>query len=339
LVYPLLYILSLPYQAGVRIRNFLYGRRVLKVHPIAVPVIAVGNITVGGTGKTPLVAFLAAEAIRRGFRPGVVARGYRAEEREGERINDEGLLLRESVPGLIVVQHPDRVLAARRALDEHGVDLIILDDGFQHRRIGRDLDIVTIDGEDPFGNERLLPAGLLREPLAGIGRADAIVITRCDACSKEALTDLEARLGSLTNAALFRALHRPDRLVRIDDGEQHSLDLLAGKQVFLCCGIANPAAFQKTAVSLGARVVGLRAFSDHHHYCREDVVAVKSDAAEVGAELVMTTGKDAVKLRAFPEAGEFVVLHVSVAMCEGEADFPGFVFDRFDTKGRTERRD
>jgi tetraacyldisaccharide 4'-kinase len=321
-------MLSIPYGAVMRARNALYDRGVLKAHGAGVPVISVGNLTAGGTGKTPLVAYLAEEASRRGLRPAVVARGYKGELREGEWINDEGLLLRERIPGLIVVQDPDRVAAAARAVQERGAGFIILDDAFQHRRIRRDRDIVTLDAREPFGNGRLLPAGLLREPAGGLRRANAIVLTRCDGTDRAALSVLEARLRELSGGAeVFRTTHAPVRIRVAAREEDLPLEWIDGKRVLVFSGIAVPGSFERTVASLGGRIVETRSFPDHHHYSAEDVLGLARAAGRAGADIVATTAKDAVKLSAFEEAGEFAVVDVTVKFLAGEEEFRRLAFD------------
>jgi len=323
----ILILLSFPYAFLVFLRNFLYDRGILGRRGVGVPVISVGNITAGGTGKTPLVAWLAAEAKGRGIHTAVVARGYKGEIRDGELINDEGLLLKEAVPGVIVVQDPDRVAAARRAVGEHGAELIILDDAFQHRRIERDVDVVTLDASAPFGNGRLLPAGLLREPVSGLGRANVLVLTRCEKAPKGVLKDLEPRLKRISgNAALFFTDHEARRLSAIGEEKDAPLASLRGKKVFLCSGIASPIFFEETIADLGADVAGRLSFNDHHRYGPDDVRRVNREAAECGAEAVVVTAKDAVKLGEFPGAKGFLVLHIAVRFRQGEDAFREAVF-------------
>jgi len=322
----ILYPFSLPYAGVVQARNILFALKLLKTQKPPVPVISVGNITTGGTGKTPLVAYLAREALRRGLRPAVLARGYRGEKRNGEWINDEGLLLREEVPGLIVVQDPDRLAAAGKAIGGHGADFLLLDDAFQHRRIDRDVDIVTLDAARPFGNGRVLPAGLLREPVRGIKRADALVLTRCEGVADEDLRraeDLVRRLSA--GAQVYLADHAADSL-RTVAGEERPLASLEGMRLYLCAGIADPGHFERTALSLGCRWAGLRAFPDHHRYTQDDVNRVIRDARRAGAEGVLTTAKDAVKLEAFPEARDMLVLHISIRIREHEDELLRLVF-------------
>lgn len=319
---PLLALLSLPYAGLIRLRNYFYGKGLFRVHTIGVPVISVGNITVGGTGKTPLVARLVRLAMEQGFTPAVVARGYKGKREGGELLNDEGLLLRQEIPGLVVVQDPDRVAAARKAVREKGADCVILDDAFQHRRIGRDLDVVALDARSPFSTGRMLPAGLLREPAAGLARADIVVLTRCDRVGKNDLEAAAERVKAhAAGAPLFFCDHVPTAVSTVRGGEELEPSHLEGKAVFLCSAIADHGAFRRTALSLGVRVKGERIFRDHHDFGPGDVRRVVKEAREAGAEAVLTTAKDGVKLHAFPDALDFLVLKIEIRFRERKREF------------------
>jgi len=320
--YLFLYLLSLPYGLLIRLRNLLYDMGLFRVRRAAAKVISVGNLTVGGTGKTPLVAYLVERAIAVGFRPAVIARGYRGALHGGEWLNDEGLLLKEKFPGLIVIQNPDRVAAAQRAVDEEGADLIILDDAFQHRRIARDVNLVTVDGRAPFGNGRILPAGILREPISGIARADAIVLTRCAGIGRETIAAIEGRLATLApGVPVFLTEHAPLGVRPLGGGEEFSDHSLSGKKLFLCSGIALPESFRKTVESLGGTVCGERFFADHHDYGETDVDGIIESARAEGAETIVTTEKDAVKLSRFEKARAFFVLGIAIRFRGGEEEF------------------
>jgi len=285
-------------------RNRLYDHGWLPSRRLSLPIVSVGNLTVGGTGKTPMVAFLAKALAERGFRPGVVSRGYKAEEHtpetseESVRLNDEGQLLARSVPGLLQVQDPDRALGAIQ-LEQQGADVVILDDGFQHRRLARDLDLVLVDATRPWGLPATepggaavrshLPRGLLREGLDSLARASAVVLTRCDAVSTDRLAELEAELeAAAPGVPRLLAAHRPSDLRRSE--ERLGVETLRGREVVLVSGIGNPQAFEVTARELGARVVEVRAFPDHHAFEAGDLAALP-----MGAE-ALVTAKDAVKL-------------------------------------------
>jgi tetraacyldisaccharide 4'-kinase len=266
--------------------------------------------------------------MKRSLRPAVLARGYKGAMVDGEWINDEGILLRESIPGLAVVQDPDRLAAAQRAVSLHGADLLILDDGFQHRRIGRGVDVVALDARRPFGNGRLLPAGLLREPMSSIRRADALVLTRCECVDEESLKKTEELVKWISRGVpLFRAVHEAAG-VRTVSGEVLELSDLDGKRLYLFAGIADPGHFERTAASTGCRAVKIRSFPDHHRYRWEDVFRIVREGQDAGAEGFLTTAKDAVKLKAFSEAQDILVLDIAVRFLDGEEAFRNLVFGR-----------
>jgi tetraacyldisaccharide 4'-kinase len=291
----LLAALALPYCAAVAARNRAYDTGLLPSRAARVPVVSVGNLTLGGTGKTPLVAWVAHRLRDQGRRPAVVSRGYAA--RPGET-SDEAAELAILVPGLTHVADRDRVAAAGAAAAA-GADVVVLDDGFQHRRLHRDLDIVAVDATDPFGCGHLFPRGLLREPLAGIRRADAIVLTRATSVDAgrraEVRAALAAAAGRDRQPAWMEAEHLPVGL-RTASGTVRPLDDLRGRRVVGFAGIGNPAAFRSTLTTLGADVVAFHRYPDHHAYDADDLRQLAGQAAGARAELVATTLKDLVKL-------------------------------------------
>jgi tetraacyldisaccharide 4'-kinase len=304
------------YDSLTRARNAAYDRGWKRVGRLDVPVVSVGNLTVGGTGKTPAVIWLARELLRRGRTPGILSRGFR---RGTEQLNDEGRLIAREVPDALQEQDPDR-LRGGRELVERGAQVVILDDGFQHRRLARDLDLVLVDATRPFGlplgGERepprlCLPRGLLRERPAGLRRANAAIVTRADQVSVATLERLTDDLHAIAPAVpLARAAHRPVRLRGI--GGERPLDWLRGRPVRLVCGLANPEAFAGTVRSLGAVIVALHAFGDHHPFAPSDL----TDLAREG-ETLLVTAKDAVKLTS--ASVPFLVLDIEFTLLEGAA--------------------
>jgi len=289
--------LSLPYAAAVTCRNAAYDKGLLASHHGGVPVVSVGNLTLGGTGKTPLVAWLARAWLERGLRPAIVSRGYGAAR--GTR-SDEAAELAVVLPGVAHVADGDRVAAVRRAAAQ-GAEIVVVDDGFQHRRLARDLDILAVDATDPWGCDRLFPRGLLREPLSGVARAHAVVLTRAGSVDRDGRLAIRRRLERLPRRgpmfAWVESTHRPLRL-RAADGGTRPLDALAGARVAAFAGIGNPGAFRRAVEELGGRVVGFRAWPDHHAYTAADAVEIGRWAGALGADLLMTTLKDLVKLPA-----------------------------------------
>lgn len=287
-------LLSPIYGAAAWARNRLFDAGVLKSHSARAPVISVGNITTGGTGKTPLVAWLTHWFHARNIRVSILSRGYRALPGE---VNDEKLVLDQLCPGVPHLQQPNRVASAERACREFGSQALILDDGFQHRRLRRDLDIVLIDALNPWGYGHLLPRGLLREPLSGLRRADLIVITRADQVSDEQQVEICAELERWRGSSeCVEVAFVPEKLVNAR-GETAAFATLAAQPVAAFCGIGNPDAFRRTLNDAGFSVGpnSFRPFPDHHHYSDEELDAIGRDAAANGTAAIIATQKDLVK--------------------------------------------
>ena len=314
-------VLSLLYRLGLSVGNLRWLLPGLVRRPPC-PVVSVGNLTVGGTGKTPMAACLADLVIELGGAPLIVSRGYGGDE---GRPNDEARELQRLCPDVPHVQDADRVRAIRQWVGHHPCDLAILDDGFQHRRCARDLDIVLIDALRPFGYGHLLPRGLLREPLSALRRADVIVITRADLPAADELATLKAKVSGLVpgDTPVLLAEHRPVA-IRLADGSRRDLDWLAGREVAAACAIANPQAFRMTLEQLGARVTPFNAFRDHHVYTREDLNRLMAGAEAAGAKTLVTTGKDFVKWFPMIDAGEIApclevaAVDIALRVTEGE---------------------
>ncbi len=291
------WLASKPYGLVMRLRRWGYRRGVLGSHDSSVPVISVGNITAGGTGKTPMVAWIVRHLAESGRKPAIVTRGYRAEKThpDGEPRSDEAELLAE-LTGAAVIVEPDRVAGARRAACG-GADVVVLDDGFQHRRLRRQLDIVLIDAVEPLGFGHCLPRGLLREPPAALAEAGAVVITHADEVSPERLAELRSTLIALCGpgVAVAEAAHKP--VAAIDEaGLSHPPTALAGRKVFAFCGLGSPEHFFASLAGLGAEVVGTAEMADHAAYLAEDLVGLAESASRCGAEIMVTTQKDHVRL-------------------------------------------
>jgi tetraacyldisaccharide 4'-kinase len=283
------------YKAAINYRNRGYDRGQFTIHRVDVPVVSVGNLTLGGTGKTPMVAWLARWFAQQGIRPAVVSRGYGAEP---GRPNDEALELRQSLPDIPHLQNPDRLFAAREAIARHRAQRIVLDDGFQHRRLARNLDIVLLDALEPFGFGHVFPRGMLREPVEGLGRAQVVALSRADhlgASARDALWKIVQHLAP--QAVCVEVIHKP-RCLRSAAGVEMPLDALHGWPVAAFCGIGNPAAFHHTLEACGYCVSGFREFPDHHPYSQAEQASLSAWADQLGAAAVLTTGKDLVKLSA-----------------------------------------
>ena len=284
-----LWLLKWPYHAAVAARNLGYRTGALRSYRAAVPVISIGNLTTGGTGKTPLVAWLANHLADAGHSVGLLSRGYRGEA--DETGNDEKRLLEALCPAAPHVQDPDRVAAAGQAITEHGCNVLLLDDGFQHRRLHRDLDIVLVDATCPFGFGHLLPRGLLREPAASLRRASLLVLTRIDQVDSDRGSQLRHQLETCFGKDLVAEVAFPANGLVNSSGATAPLQLLAQSRVAAFCGIGNPEAFWA-----GLDPVAHRAFRDHHRYDDDELMELAGWADRHEADLLLTTRKDLVKI-------------------------------------------
>jgi tetraacyldisaccharide 4'-kinase len=282
-----------PYKWAVRWRNRSYDRGRRPIEHVSVPVISVGNLTLGGTGKTPMIEWLACWFRGRGVRVTVISRGYGAEA--GSR-NDEALELEQKLPNVPHVQNPDRVAAARMAIEEFECQLILLDDAFQHRRIHRDLDIVLLDALEPFGFGYVFPRGTLREPIAGLRRADVVALSRANFASANERERIKATVIRHAPSALWVECNHAPRGLQAASGGTAELSALVGKPVAAFCGIGNPAGFRRTLEECGLNVAAFREFPDHFAYRRADVESLATWGSKLDIEAVLCTQKDLVKL-------------------------------------------
>jgi tetraacyldisaccharide 4'-kinase len=320
----LLNIAAVFYGLGIALRNRLYDKGRRKSYAVTpaglvtsdrtqatIPVISIGNITVGGTGKTPMVIWLCNFLQGKGINCAILTRGYKATK--GKQSDEPAVLVR-NCPGAALVVNPDRLAGAMEAVKRHRAQVLIMDDGFQHRRLHRDIDIVTIDAMLPFGFNKILPAGLLRESVTALKRAHAAVITRCDLVSEDNLAKLAQTISRINpNMVVAGAVHAPVCAMTAGD-RQISLEQLRGRKVYAFCGIANPDAFLATISRLGVNLVGSKIYDDHHNYTAGDVSGIYADAAQSGAETILATEKDYNKIGLPDNASDLVLAYLAVKL-------------------------
>ena len=339
---------SFIYYLCIRFILWAYKVGVFPRYRLDCVVISVGNITSGGTGKTPLVEMLARRLSTEGYKVAILSRGYRMVHRSpftvhrkkkfyGQRttengqqkMGDEAFLLKENLPHVPVLVGKNRVATGRKATEEYKVDTIILDDGFQYWRLSRNLDIVTINSSCPFGNAQVLPRGILREPLSSLRRADIFILTKTD-LERGNLLNLKDRLRQINPQALVvESVHQPMYLYGFR-GERTELGELKGRRICLVSSIADPASFEKTVLSLDAEI-GLKfPFPDHYDYRLEDIKRILNACMERNIRTIITTEKDAVRLSTFRvqslELGiQTFILRIEIRIVKNEREF----FDRF----------
>lgn len=310
-----------PYGVAVQFRNWMYDRGWYSSHPASLPVISIGNLTAGGTGKTPACALFARWFRKHGIRVAILSRGYAALE---DGANDEARELEALLPDVPHLQSPDRCAMAELADQELGMQLLLLDDGFQHRRIQRNLDVMLIDATEPFGYGYLLPRGLLREPIRSLRRADMVIATRSDQVDRQRLSALRNRVQRYNpKAAWLEAEHAAVDLVSCS-GDRLSLEALRERKVLLVSAIGNPSSFEVTLKRLGAEVLDHAIFGDHHPYSRIDIDRLESRIGSLDPrpELVVCTGKDLAKLQVPVLAGVPVyALQIAMRIVTGEVIF------------------
>lgn len=283
----ILYLASFIYGIAIMIRRLLYSLKVFRSEKAPVKVVSVGNITLGGTGKTPftiMLSKLVREELNRD--PAVLIRGYGW---------DEQAMLKKNLPDTPILVGEDRLKSADRAMKLYGTSIAILDDGFQHWELQRDLDIVLIDSTNPFGNGQLFPRGILREPKSALRRADMVVFTKADKGAKS-IDGLRREIASIKKGVIFlEAVHKPTHFYEARARKDIGLACVRGKKVLLVSSIADPDNFKETVRSLGAEVAGHIIFPDHHNYREKDRNRIVTSAGELKADLIVTTDKDAVK--------------------------------------------
>lgn len=330
---PPLMPLSWLYRTVIWIRNYCYTSGIFKQKRLPCTVISIGNIVAGGTGKTPAVAAIAKQLRNQGFQVAILLRGYKRHSSEEitvvsdgknrlcsrEKSGDEADMLARQLPNIPIIVGKQRYLTGKTALDRCKSDVLILDDGFQHRQLARDVDILTIDATQPYGTGALLPIGTLREPKTAIQRADIILLTRTDAIDT---VDSKAELKQLApKTPILESAHQPTSLYWLNQTDEHSImpiENLTGKRLLAVCGIGNPDAFVATLEKYNPEAVELLAFPDHHVYTESDLQKIHEQKQQCEAEWVITTQKDEQKLASLFTELPIVVLAIELVITDRE---------------------
>jgi len=319
------------------LRAAFYKKGVLKQHRLSVPVISVGNLTMGGTGKTPVTIYLG--SLLADMNPVIVSRGYKSKSisevhivSDGNTIHsnvevsgDEPVLIAESLPGVPVLTSKKRSSAGQYAIDKFQTGIIILDDGFQHLALCRDLNIVLFKVDSFLGNNRIFPGGDMREPLKALGRADCFLLTCVDEDTRERALAIQNALGKrFPGTPTFLAAYESSAIVDHGGSKRDVLELNS-QNLFAFCGLASPASFQRTLARAGVNIVGFKGFKDHHGYSGEDLKKLVRDAKNAGAQGLITTEKDMVKLKQMVCDFPLMALRMSVVP---EGRFDNFVLKK-----------
>lgn len=328
-------VLSYGFAAVVAIRYFFYRIGLLRRFPLGIQVISIGNVTAGGTGKTPVTELFARTLAAEGRRVAILSRGYRRKERpfwqrvwaqsvtpplvvsDGRRVlldaatgGDEPYMLASNLPGVAVVVDRDRVKAGRWAVKRLGCDTLILDDGFQYQRLKHSIEVVLVDATNPFGNGNMLPRGILREPVRHLKRADIIFLTKCPDDTTEVTREI--RQYNQT-AEIVECRHTPKLLRDVWSREEFPLEWLKGKTLCTLSGIASPRGFEDSLRHMGAKVVWCERYADHHRYDPSEILYALNRTADIGAQALVTTEKDAVRFPRF-ETSPVKCLYLRIAI-------------------------
>jgi tetraacyldisaccharide 4'-kinase len=350
IVRSILFSLSKVFAVAIKLRRFLYDFRILRDSTLGVQVIAIGNLTVGGTGKTPVVEKFARELKDQGRTVAILSRGYRSKPPplsqrvvnrllfrtestpprvvsdgknlllDSETAGDEPYMLASNLKDVVVLVDPDRVKSGRYAIEKFGCDTLLLDDGFQYWKLhGRRHDVVLVDRQQPFGNEHLLPRGTLREPPTHLVRAKTIFITKSDGKTEE----LRRRIATYNSTApVIECIHQPLYFEDVFTGDRCGLDFLVGKKIASLSGIAQPESFEQSLIKLGAELIYSKRFADHHRFSQQEMLNTINRSKKRQAQMIITTQKDAVR---FPKLDRrdlpIYFMRVEIKILSGADDF------------------
>ncbi len=340
--------LSFIFAGVVAVRYFFYRTGILRRYPLGIQVISIGNVTAGGTGKTPVTEIFARTLAKEGRKVAILSRGYRRKEApwwqrmftqvieqplvvsDGKRVlldssvgGDEPYMLASNLPGVAVIVDRDRVKAGRYAIKRLGCDTIILDDGFQYQRLKHSIEVVLVDSTNPFGNGNMLPRGILREPARHLKRADIIFLTKCNSDTSEVTREIR-RYN--TTAEIVECRHAPRLLRDVWSREELPLDWLRGKTVCTLSGIASPKGFENSLRAMGAKVVWCERYADHHRYDPSEILYALNRTSDMGADALVTTEKDAVRFPRFETSPvKCLYLRIAIDIIKGREDFAHLV--------------
>jgi len=335
------YVISFFYRLIINFRNWLYDHKILKEITLPCPVISVGNITVGGTGKTPCVIMLAQMLQESGFKPAILSRGYGGKSihpvnivSNGNKIlldsktaGDEPFLIAQALKGIPVITGAKRIITGKIAIDKFEADVLICDDAMQHRQIFRDINLVLLDNQSLRGNNHILPRGRLREPIAGLSRASTFVLTRTN--EGQQTNNTIEKLIQNENIPIFMSIHKPKDMVKGDYSSQWPISELLGKNICAFCGIAKPDSFKKTLLAAGAQVLLFDIFPDHHRYNKNELEKIKTRFIDCRADYLVTTEKDAVRIQSDPEFLKIIsVLRVEMEIKPSAQSFEKFIMEQ-----------
>ena len=340
--------LSHVFAVAVSIRYFFYRIGLLRRYPLGIQVISIGNVTAGGTGKTPVTEIFARTLAAEGRKVAILSRGYRRKEApwwkrmftqviepplvvsDGRHVlldaatgGDEPYMLASNLPGVAVVVDRNRVKAGRYAIKRFGCNTLILDDGFQYQRLKHSVEVVLVDSTNPFGNGNMLPRGILREPARHLKRADIIFLTKCHG---DVSTVREEIRRYNATAEIVECNHAPKSLRDVWSREEHPLSWLQGKVTCTLSGIASPKGFENSLRRLGARVVWCERYADHHRYDSSEILYALNRTADIGADALVTTEKDAVRFPRFETTPvKCLYLRIAIEILSGAESFEAII--------------
>jgi tetraacyldisaccharide 4'-kinase len=339
---------SFLFAAAVSVRYFLYRTGILRRYPLGIQVISIGNVTAGGTGKTPVTEIFARTLAAAGRKVAILSRGYRRKEAplwrrlftqvvepplvvsdgrhvllDSETGGDEPYMLASNLPGVAVVVDRNRVKAGRYAIKRLGCDTIILDDGFQYQKLKHSLEVVLVDATNPFGNGNMLPRGILREPARNLARADIVFLTKCRGDVSEVRDEIRKYNET---AEIVECNHSPKVLKDVWSREEFPLSWLKGKTVCTLSGVASPRGFEDSLRRLGAKVVWCERYADHHRYDSSEILYALNRTADMGADALVTTEKDAVRFpRLETTPVKCLYLRIAIEILSGAENFDSVI--------------